>query len=112
MLKVVSKYLMSYILPMPLSLTFFLEFLWLNSQLFTTSNIPEGVWGMVFISLILIIELTSVVSLFNYLAYRSSLKYLEKEKAKKIFKGVVILNFFVSAYLIIFCLYRNYNFFG
>lgn len=64
---------------------------------------PEGIW-----CLIIILELTSVVSLFNYSAYRSSLKYIEKEKAKKIFKGVVILNFFVSAYLIIFGLYRHY----
>lgn len=65
---------------------------------------------MVFISLILIIELTSVVSLFNYLGYRSSLKYLEKEKAKKIFKGVVTLNFLVLSYLVIFCFYRHYIF--
>lgn len=107
MLKVVFKYLMSYILPLPLNLFFFVMFLGINSQSFTEVNIPEAVWA-----LILILELTTVVSLFNYLAYRRSLKYIKKEKAKKIFKGVVILNFFVSAYLIIFCLYRNYNFFG
>ena len=107
MLKVVFKYLMSYILPLPLNLFFFVMFLGINSEIAHNVYIPEIVWAI-----IIILELTTVVSLFNYLAYRSSLKYIKKEKAKKIFKGVVILNFFVSVYLIIFCLYRNYNFFG
>lgn len=102
MLKVGFKYLMSYILPMPLSGSFFLEFLWINSQIYN-DNIPEAGWA-----LILILELTSVVSLFNYLGYRSSLKYIEKEKAKRIFKGVVIFNFLVLSYLVVFGLYRHY----
>lgn len=98
MSKVYFKYLMTYILPLPLYAIFLLIFMLANAQSLENINPPEIIFYIA-----IIIEMTILISTFNYfLPYKSSLKYIEIPKAKKIFRYSILLNIVLLTTLMIF----------
>ncbi|MGL5617385.1 MAG: hypothetical protein ACRDD2_14380 [Sarcina sp.] len=88
---------MSYILPIPVYAAGLFLIIGFNAELMNKYGVSEPI-----AYLAIIIEMTILISFFNHIAYESSLKHISMEKAKKIFKSLVVVNAFLIIAIMIF----------
>ena len=92
-----SKYIISYILPLPFNLFMMWYFMGVNIEILSLFKIGHLEYILRFL---LIIEMTVIISFFNYLGYRSTLKNIDKEKSLSIYKKLVIINAVIMTMII------------